>query len=127
VSWIRYINADWNDEAEARIDPLWDLLYRRGADVVLSGHEHFYQRFYPLNGNTKVDRSRGIVQFIAGGGGESLGNQGSWNHRPKALAASFDRGYGFLEMTLRPGAYDWRYVPAQGQPGFIDEGSGACH
>jgi 3',5'-cyclic AMP phosphodiesterase CpdA len=127
VSWIRYINADWNDEAEARIDPLWDLLYRRGADVVLAGHEHFYQRFHPLNGNTKIDRSRGIVQFIAGGGGESLGNQGSWNHRPKALAASFDRGYGFLEMTLRPGAYDWRYVPAQGQPVFIDEGSRACH
>jgi 3',5'-cyclic AMP phosphodiesterase CpdA len=127
VSWIKYVNADWNDEAERRTDPLWDLLYENGADVVLTGHEHIYQRWYPMDGDLELDRRNGMVQFIAGGGGESLGTQGSWNFRPDTLAASFDDGYGFLRLKLRSTGFDWRYVPARGQPTFIDEGSRDCH
>lgn len=127
VAWIKWINADWNDEGELRSDPFWDLLYGAGADVVLAGHEHFYQRWYPMDGDLNLDRERGIVQIIAGGGGESLQAVGSWNHRPATVAASFGGGYGFLEMKLRAHGYDWGYVPAQGQPIFIDEGSRACH
>ncbi|MEX0985171.1 MAG: metallophosphoesterase [Actinomycetota bacterium] len=127
ISWIKWQNADWNDEGELRMDPMWDLLYANGADVVLTGHEHLYQRFYPLDGDMEVDRQRGMVQFIAGQGGESLQPGGHWNHRPTSLAASWDQGYGFLQMKLRAQSYDWRYVPAESQPVFIDEGSRACH
>ena len=127
VAWIKYLNADWNDEGELRMAPMWDLLYANGADVVLTGHEHFYQRWYPMDANLNLDREHGIVQFIAGGGGESLQPVGSWNFRPANVAASFGGGYGFLRLRLRAHGYDWRYMPAQGQPVYIDEGSRACH
>jgi hypothetical protein len=127
VAWIKWINADWNDEGEERTKPFWDLLYANGADLVLTGHEHFYQRWYPMNPDLELDRARGIVQIIAGGGGESLQPPGSWNHRPDEVAASFGGGYGHVELRLRPDRFDWRYVPAHGQPTYIDEGSRACH
>ena len=31
------------------VKPLWDALYKAEADVVLSGHEHNYERFAPQN------------------------------------------------------------------------------
>jgi len=127
LSWIKWQNADWNDEGELRMDPIWDLLYGAGADVVLAGHEHLYQRYYPMDGDLNIDRERGIVQFIAGQGGESLQPGGHWNHRLVSLAASWDQGYGFLRLKLRAQGYDWRYMPARGQPIYVDEGSRACH
>jgi hypothetical protein len=127
ISWIKWQRADWNDEGEMRSDPLWDLLYEHGAEVVLTGHEHLYQRFYPLDGDGKLDRRRGLVQFIAGQGGESLQPNGHQNHRPVSLAAAWDGGYGILEMKLRAESYTWNYVPAPGQPAFVDEGSRTCH
>jgi hypothetical protein len=127
ISWIKWQRADWNDAAEERADPLWDLLYENGADVVLTGHEHLYQRFHPLDGDLKIDRERGIVQFIAGQGGESLQPNGHQNHRPVSVASAWDGGYGFLKLRLRDHGYDWRYMPARGQPVFVDEGSRACH
>jgi hypothetical protein len=100
----------------------WQALYEAGADVVLSGHEHNYERFAPQTPAGVRDDERGIRQFVVGTGG--IG------HYPlgKPIANSEvrnDQAWGILEMTLRPGAYDWRFIPVEGQA-FTDSGSGIC-
>ena len=69
----------------------------------------------------------GIRQFVVGTGGRNLNGLGSASTRPATFATGWADGFGYLELTLRAGAYDWRFVPAEGQLNFIDEGSGSCH
>ena len=69
----------------------------------------------------------GIRQFIAGSGGRNLNNLGSVSTKPATFARGWAGGFGFLELTLRAASYDWRFVPAEGQLNFIDEGTGRCH
>ena len=92
---------------------LWDLLARAHADVVLAGHDHDYERFAPQSG---------IRSFVVGTGGASaypvvFPIRGSVVHRSGV--------FGVLRLRLRPGAYDWRYLPAGGAT-FADAGSSSC-
>jgi acid phosphatase type 7 len=105
------------------VGPLWQVLYDAGSDVVLSGHEHNYERFAPQNPGGEADPERGIREFVVGTGGKShykiespLTNSEVHN----------DDTYGVLELTLHPEGYDWRFVPAQGEA-FTDSGHGRCH
>ena len=43
---------------------LWQVFYRHGLDVVLSGHAHLYERFHRLDPAGNPDPVRGIRQFI---------------------------------------------------------------
>jgi Calcineurin-like phosphoesterase len=53
------------------VGTLWNDLYDARADVVLSGHEHGYERFARQTPWAKASR-RGIRQFIVGAGGATL-------------------------------------------------------
>jgi hypothetical protein len=46
------------------VTPLWDALYSAGVDVVLSDHEHNYERFAPQDPNGRADPERGIREFV---------------------------------------------------------------
>jgi hypothetical protein len=99
-------------------------LYNAGAEVVLSGHSHFYARFAPQNPSGGSDPARGIRQFIVGTGGKSLhGLSGTPDPQVQARQSS---AYGILELTLHPTSYDWRFVSEAGRT-FTDSGSQACH
>jgi hypothetical protein len=39
--------------------PTWDALYAADADVVVSGHDHLYERFAPQRPDGTLDRLRG--------------------------------------------------------------------
>jgi len=106
-----------------RLEPLWEALYEAGADVVLSGHEHNYERFAPQDPNGKADPQRGIREFVVGTGGKS--------HYPivAPIANSEvhnDESYGVLQLTLHPDSYEWQFVPVEGET-FSDAGSAQCH
>ena len=101
---------------------LWNALYDHGADVVLVGHDHNYQRYYRLDKNGARDDARGIRQFTVGTGG--VGHYGVTARAP-AETVNADT-YGVLRLTLRPGAYDWRFLPEAGKT-FTDAGSESCH
>jgi hypothetical protein len=123
---------------------IWNLLVDKGTDVVLSGHNHNYERFEPLGKTTKVvapptdDESgdavdiqdpsldpKGITEFVVGTGGKNLYK---FSHRPLVgEAVRNDDTYGVLALTLRPGAFDWQFHPVDGGGGFTDSGSRACH
>jgi hypothetical protein len=99
------------------------LLYDANADVVVGGHDHDYERFAPQTPLAKPDPARGIREFVVGTGGKS--------HRPFAPphANSEVRNtdtFGVLKLTLRPGAYDWQFIPEAGKT-FTDSGTGSCH
>ena len=102
--------------------PFWDALYEAGADVVLNGHVHNYERFAPQRPDGTDDPVTGIRQFVVGTGGKSLEKSGRLGPRTEASGSAF----GVLRMALRPGSYDWRFVPIAGAS-FTDAGSAACH
>jgi len=103
--------------------PLWQALYDAGADVVVSGHEHSYERFAPQTPTGEYDAERGIREFVVGTGGASHFPFG----RPLANSERRDNAtYGVLRLTLKPGGYDWRFIPAAAGE-FTDWGSGSCH
>ena len=136
---------------------LWEDLYAAGADIVLNGHDHNYQRFAAMAPDGGSDPGHGIVQFIVGTGGTGiLANTHMSPHDlhpsgvPSTLVAYEDGTFGILKLTLRPTGYDYEFVAAgnradggtwhgegpSGEGGvttvvsastFVDKGSGNCH
>ncbi len=104
-------------------DAFWRDLYGAGADVVLAGHDHDYERFTPQDPNGAADRVRGIREFVVGTGGRS--HYRLKGVQPNSEVRNTDT-FGVLLMTLRPAGYDWRFVPESGRP-FTDSGSSPCH
>lgn len=101
----------------------WQDLYRAGTDVVLNGHNHQYERFAPQNPSGVFDPHRGIREFVVGTGGSPL--DPFREIKPNSQARN-DTTYGVLKLTLKAGAYQWRFLPARGHT-FTDSGSGTCH
>ena len=104
-------------------DAFWRTLYAAGADVVLVGHDHDYERFAPQDPSRQADPEHGIRQFVVGTGGRET--------RPFAgvdpnSEARNDRDLGVLKLRLRADGYDWQFLPVPGGT-FADAGSGGCH
>ncbi len=106
------------------VRPLWEALYRAGADVVLNGHDHNYQRFAPQDPEGRADPERGIREFVVGTGGASHYEL----HTPPVANTQVydDHTFGVLKLILHPEGYDWRFVPVEGGS-FTDSGHGQCH
>jgi hypothetical protein len=112
-----------NQKPETAVRPLWQALLDAGAEVVITGHDHRYERFAPQRADGKADPGTGIREFVAGMGGDG--------HNPSgAIAANSeardDTTYGVLKLTLHATGYDWQFVPEAGKT-YADQGSGACH
>jgi 3',5'-cyclic AMP phosphodiesterase CpdA len=103
--------------------PLYEALMAHGVDVVLSGHDHTYERFAPQNASGKLDLTRGIRQFVVGTGGRSLYSFGTI--QPNSEVRNGDT-YGVLKMTLHPTSYEWQFVPVHNGT-FTDAGRSTCH
>ncbi|HLO27711.1 MAG TPA: DNRLRE domain-containing protein [Anaerolineales bacterium] len=111
-----------NHGSSSAMQTLWQVLYDAGAELIISGHEHNYERFAEMNASGAA-ASPGLREIVVGTGGASLYPFGT------ALSTSQVRNnstYGVLELTLRPGGYDWQFVPVAGST-FTDRGSGTCH
>jgi acid phosphatase type 7 len=101
---------------------LWALLANGGVDLVLSGHDHQYERFAPADA-AGASSTSGMRSFVVGTGGRDHASIGP----PLALSqARIDDAFGVLKVTLHAGGYDWSFVPAWGDAG-TDVGSGTCH
>lgn len=101
---------------------LFQVLYDYGADVLLSGHDHAYERFAPQDPGGQIAPTRGVRQFIVGTGGSILKDFGFI--QPGSEARNSET-FGVLKMTLHPTGYDWQFVPIEGQS-FTDSGSSSC-
>ena len=108
---------------DTSVQPLWQALYDYNADVILSGHDHDYERFAPQTPTGVDDPSRGIREFIVGTGGRSHYLMGTRQANSEIFDATT---YGVLKLTLSTGGYAWQFVPVAGGV-FTDSGSGSCH
>lgn len=109
---------------DVRSDGVWRALYDAGAEVVLTGHDHNYQRYAPMRPDGAVDPSRGIREFVVGTGGN-----GHYPLVPRldgSREAGDDQTHGVLMLTLSRYGYGWRFIPIRGLT-FTDSGFGFCH
>jgi hypothetical protein len=107
---------------DPRVRPLWQALQDAGAEVIVNGHDHDYERFAPQTADA-VASATGIREFVVGTGGGDLRTWGTIKANSQVRDVST---YGVLKLTLRAGSYEWRFLPAGGGT-FTDSGSGACH
>lgn len=112
--------AGWTVNPSYR--PLWNVLYAKGVDVAVNGQQHNYERMAPMTPAGDVDQANGIRQFNVGTGGESVDVFSVIHPNSQTRAAV----YGVLKLTLKPGSYDWQFVPVAGES-YTDSGSGSCH
>jgi 3',5'-cyclic AMP phosphodiesterase CpdA len=106
----------------------WQLLYDAGAELVLSGHDHDYERFAPQDADGRLDPARGIRQFVVGTGGAYP--------TPFLLTVAHSEvrdsnRTGVLRLQLYGGGYGWEFVESTRLAPFSvappDHGSAACH
>ncbi|MEP7228532.1 MAG: PKD domain-containing protein [Gemmatimonadales bacterium] len=105
------------------VKPFWEALYAAGADLVLNGHAHNYERFSPQTPDGAADPGKGIRQFIVGTGGKGVG--GVVKLHPNSQITE-GRTLGVMKLTLSPGSYSWELVPEAGKT-FTDVGRADCH
>lgn len=117
----------WDLRDDHRIQKsLLKLLDAHGADVVLTGHWHNYQRFAPMNPRGHTDPN-GAAEFIVGTGGDTYNPPPKNMPEPEGLEFFNDGSYGILQMTLHPDSYDWKFVAAAGEDPVDDAGTAPCH
>ena len=113
---------------QGRLRDAFALLHAAGAELVLSGHDHDYERFAPQDADGRLDRARGVRQFVVGTGGAYATPFLQFTPNSEVREASYD---GVLELRLLDGAYAWRFLPAD--PGRVpagatpDHGRASCH
>jgi hypothetical protein len=120
--WHRPRFSSGSNLVSNRSAALWQALYEYGADVVLNGHEHFYERFAAQTPDGEADAAHGIRQFIVGVGGSTL--RGFATIHPNSEVRN-GATWGVLQLTLHAGSYDWAFLPVAGQT-FSDTGSAGC-
>jgi calcineurin-like phosphoesterase family protein len=109
-------------QTSAQMLDVWRVLYEFGADVVVNGHDHDYERFAPQDPKGKADPRKGIREFVVGTGGGGLYDFRQIRRNSEARA---NRSYGVLKLTLGVTDYSWEFVAAAGEP-FHDAGTSAC-
>lgn len=112
-----------HDGSHITLHAFWRDLYKAGAEVVLSGHSHDYERFAPRNGDGKTSKI-GIRQFVVGTGGAFMTGLGS--SRLGGSQVAQNHTFGVLKLTLHARRYGWRFVPVAGKT-WTDSGSARCH
>ncbi len=106
---------------------IWSLLYQKKTDIVLTGHDHDYQRWKPLDANGNVNSTSGITEFVVGSSGHGLQTFTSSDSR---VAKAFDAKttpppYGALQLNLSPTSATYRYITIAGT--VLDSGTVICH
>ena len=100
---------------------LWRLLDTAGVDLVVTAHEHSYERFAPQDADGRADL-RGMRQFVVGTGGAERRPFASVQVNSEARSSD---AWGVLALTLRASSYDWEFIAVEGHS-FNDRGTAQC-
>lgn len=115
-------SSGWHG-SDSRFQPLWQLLYDNNVDLVLAGHDHEYERFRPMTPAGLSDTVKGIVQIVAGTGGEEF--RGFSKKIVNNSAYRIEGRAGVLLLTL--GAEEWRSAFLEVGGRVWDQSGGKCH
>lgn len=121
--WHRPLFSSGTYGPTPQVQRLWRILYDGGADLILNGHEHDYERFLSQTPDGVVDSVKGITQIITGTGGGVLRKMNT----PFARNSAFQihGRFGVLKLTLGAGEYRHAFIDATGR--VWDPGAGKCH
>ena len=108
---------------DSEVGALWDDLYAAGAEVIVNGHDHDYERFAPQAPSGAADAAKGIRQFVVGTGGAALRSFATIRANSQVRNGVT---HGAIKLTLDTAGYTWQFIPA-GSGTFTDSGSGTCH
>jgi acid phosphatase type 7 len=101
---------------------LWEIMHEQGVDLLLSAHDHGYERFAPMNADGEVASEGGIRQFVVGTGGATLRDFDGEKPNSEARIAG---KHGLLELTLNSASYTWRFWSIEdAEP--LDAGEAGC-
>lgn len=89
----------------------WKMLAADGAELVLNGHDHNYQRWAPIDNMT---------EFVVGTGGKS-----QYNGSLSRASVGIDHTFGAAFFTLTDTGYSFEFKDLAGT--VLDSGSGVCH
>ena len=112
--WHHPLFSSGQHGATAATRPLWDALYEAGADIVINGHDHDYERFAPQRPNGSADPGAGIREFVVGTGGTGLRSFSTVRANSEVRKTGV---FGVLKLELKTGGYTWRFVPVSGAVG----------
>jgi hypothetical protein len=112
-----------HDGSHVTLSAFWTALNQAGAELVISGHSHDYERFAPKDALGKVSGA-GVRQFVVGTGGAFMTGIGT--SRVAGSEAIQNSTFGVLMLTLHPASFDWRFAPIAGGR-WTDSGSQQCH
>ena len=97
------------------------MLAGAGADLILAGHEHFYERFAPVNAALQF-RDSGARVVLVGTGGAALSN--SMKEREPGAVLNLS-AYGVLAIKLFERGYQAEFIDVDGQS--RDQFDAGCH
>ena len=115
------------------LKPLNQAEYNAGVDIQLNGHDHDYQRFFPINPNGVRDNANGITTFVAGIGGQD-GRSGSQESIAQAASAIYldafpggsGHAIGVVQFVLHANSADYTLYNAN-DGSILDQGTVVCH
>ena len=102
------------------VRPFWEIAFANGVDLVLSGHDHVFERFAPQDGNGQFS-DRGVRQFVVGTGGRNLYQ--FVNILPNSEKRINDQ-FGVLSLNLLPFGYSWQFINTDQK--ILDSGEAVC-
>lgn len=126
--WHAPLYSSGGHRAPRTMQPAWQALHEAGAELVLSGHDHDYERFAPQDASGQVDTARGVRQFVIGTGGAFL--TPFFYFMPHSEMRD-NSSHGVLRLQLHDNGYRWQYLPVP-DDGLLkrpaaDSGTQFCH
>lgn len=116
----RWSHGEHGDDRD--VAPLVRAAYDAGVELILTGHDHDYERYVPRSPSGDAEPGRGVREFVVGTGGRNLRTA----HGGEGTEAVDSDTFGALFLTLSPAGYSWRFTPV-GASRFSDHGSDRCH
>ncbi len=101
---------------------VWQILFDAGVELVISGHDHDYERFAPQRPDGALDGVHGIRQFVVGTGGAELTAVTSMLPNSEVAISV----WGVLKLDLEATNYRWEFLTVPGDT-VRDSGTDACH
>jgi hypothetical protein len=114
-------SSGWHG-SDAKLGPIWQLLYANHVDLVLAGHDHDYERFRPMTPDGVADTMKGMTEIVAGTGGEELR---AFTHILPNSINRIEGRAGVLLLTLGAAEYQSAFLEVGGR--VWDQSGGKCH
>lgn len=117
--WHHALFSSGDNGPTERMKEIWEALDGAGVDLIVTAHDHNYERFAPQDAEGNAT-AQGIRQIVIGTGGQGL--RPFKAIAPNSLVRDATR-FGVLKLTLAIEAYSWQFVTTDG---IIDSGSDSC-